>query len=213
VSLGPVTASACQRNLWIAWESPAIRLRAGSARVAGLAGTGRSQRILTQSRVVSHRAGPRWIEALERSARPKGESHVRFHHRRVPEAARSRRDRPRPRRRQLRHRHGGVRVRIELGLQSGLELRADAVGHRLVVRRSATLGPPQRSDETPLTGDTLASVRAAAVAEVGSDATVVRVETDADGHAAYEAHMVKADGTPVTVYVDKSFDVVSVESR
>jgi hypothetical protein len=71
----------------------------------------------------------------------------------------------------------------------------------------------QRSDETELTGDTLASVRAAAVAEVGSDATVVRVETDADGHAAYEAHMVKADGTPVTVYVDKSFDVVSVESR
>jgi uncharacterized membrane protein YkoI len=71
----------------------------------------------------------------------------------------------------------------------------------------------QRSDETPLTGDTLASVRAAAVAEVGNDATVVRVETDADGHAAYEAHMVKADGTPVTVYVDKSFDVVSVETR
>jgi hypothetical protein len=71
----------------------------------------------------------------------------------------------------------------------------------------------QRSDETELTGDTLASVRAAAVAEVGSDATVVRVETDADGHAAYEAHMIKADGTPVTVYVDKSFDVVSVESR
>jgi hypothetical protein len=39
------------------------------------------------------------------------------------------------------------------------------------------------------------------------------VETDADGHAAYEAHMVKADGTPVTVYVDKTFAVVSVESR
>jgi uncharacterized membrane protein YkoI len=70
-----------------------------------------------------------------------------------------------------------------------------------------------RSDETELTGDTLAKVRAAAVAEVGSDATVVRVETDADGHAAYEAHMVKADGTPVTVYVDTSFAVVSVESR
>ena len=41
----------------------------------------------------------------------------------------------------------------------------------------------------------------------------MRVETDADGHAAYEAHMTKADGTPVTVYVDKSFDVVSVETR
>jgi uncharacterized membrane protein YkoI len=71
----------------------------------------------------------------------------------------------------------------------------------------------QRSDETPLTGDTLAKVKAAAVAKVGSDATVVRVETDADGNAAYEAHMVETDGTPVTVYVDKEFEVVSVESR
>jgi len=70
----------------------------------------------------------------------------------------------------------------------------------------------QRSDETPLTGDTLAKVQAAALAEV-PDATIVRVETDADGNAAYEAHVVKADGTPATVYVDKQFDVVSVESR
>jgi hypothetical protein len=70
----------------------------------------------------------------------------------------------------------------------------------------------QRSDETPLTGDTLANVKAAALAEV-PNATIVRVETDADGNAAYEAHVVKADGTPATVYVDKQFDVVSVESR
>jgi hypothetical protein len=71
----------------------------------------------------------------------------------------------------------------------------------------------QRSDETLLTGDTLAKVKAAAVAKVGSSAPIVRIETDADGHAAYEAHMVKSDGTPVTVYVDKSFNVVGVESR
>lgn len=71
----------------------------------------------------------------------------------------------------------------------------------------------QRSDETLLTGNTAAKVKALAVAKVGSDATLVRVETDADGHAAYEAHMVKADGTPVTVYVDKSFTVVGVETR
>ena len=70
----------------------------------------------------------------------------------------------------------------------------------------------QRSDETPLTGDTLAKVKAAALAEV-PNATIVRVETDADGNAAYEAHVVKVDGTPATVYVDKQFDVVSVESR
>jgi hypothetical protein len=41
----------------------------------------------------------------------------------------------------------------------------------------------------------------------------VRVETDADGHSAYEAHLIKEDGTPVTVYVDEQFNVVSVESR
>ena len=70
----------------------------------------------------------------------------------------------------------------------------------------------QRSDETLLTGDTAAKVKALALAKVGG-ATVVRVETDADGHAAYEAHLVKADGTPVTVYVDKSFAVVGVETR
>jgi uncharacterized membrane protein YkoI len=68
----------------------------------------------------------------------------------------------------------------------------------------------QRSDETLLTGDALAKVTAIAQAKVPGG-TIVRVETDADGHAAYEAHMTKADGTPVTVYVDKNFDFVSVE--
>ena len=69
----------------------------------------------------------------------------------------------------------------------------------------------QRSDETLLTGDTASKVQAAAVAKV-SGGTVVRVETDADGNAAYEVHMVSSDGTPVTVYVDKQFDVVRVET-
>jgi uncharacterized membrane protein YkoI len=63
-----------------------------------------------------------------------------------------------------------------------------------------------------LTGDAAAKVKAVALAKV-SGGTIVRVETDADGHAAYEAHMVKADGTPVTVYVDKDFNYVSTESR
>jgi len=54
-------------------------------------------------------------------------------------------------------------------------------------------------------------VRALALAKV-SGGTIVRVETDADGNAAYEAHMVKADGTPVTVYVNKQFEVVSIQT-
>jgi hypothetical protein len=69
----------------------------------------------------------------------------------------------------------------------------------------------QRSDETLLAGDTASKVRALALAKVPGG-TIVRVETDADGHSAYEAHMVKADGTPVTVYVSKAFDVVSVQA-
>jgi uncharacterized membrane protein YkoI len=81
-------------------------------------------------------------------------------------------------------------------------------------------GPPgggapwgqQRSDETLLTGDALTKVTAIAQAKVPGG-TVVRVETDADRNAAYEAHMTKSDGTPVTVYVDKDFNFVSVETR
>jgi len=85
---------------------------------------------------------------------------------------------------------------------------------------AATPAPPdpqnpwggQRSDETLLTGDTAAKVEAAAKAKV-PNGTIVRVETDADGHAKYEAHMTKADGTPATVYVNEQFEVVSVETR
>jgi hypothetical protein len=55
-------------------------------------------------------------------------------------------------------------------------------------------------------------VKAVALAKV-SGGTIVRVETNADGNAAYEAHMTKSDGTPLTVYVDKDFNFVSVETR
>ena len=55
-------------------------------------------------------------------------------------------------------------------------------------------------------------MKAAALAKV-SGGTIVRVETDADGHAKYEAHMTDANGAPVTVNVDENFDVVSTETR
>jgi uncharacterized membrane protein YkoI len=71
--------------------------------------------------------------------------------------------------------------------------------------------PPQREDETLLSGNTEAQVRQAALAKV-SGGTIERVETDADGNAAYEAHMVKSDGSRVTVYVNKSYEVVSVST-
>ena len=75
---------------------------------------------------------------------------------------------------------------------------------------SSTPWGHQRSDETPLTGDALAKVTAIAKAKVPGG-TIVRVETDADGNATYEAHMTKADGSPVTVYVDSSFNYVSTQ--
>jgi hypothetical protein len=77
-----------------------------------------------------------------------------------------------------------------------------------------TAGQPwgrQRSDETPLTGDALAKVKQLALAKVPGG-TVIRVETDADGNAAYEAHLTKADGTPATVYVNKQYQLVGVDS-
>jgi len=75
---------------------------------------------------------------------------------------------------------------------------------------SSTPWGHQRSDETALTGDALAKVTAIANAKVPGG-TIVRVETDADGNATYEAHMTKADGSPVTVYVDSSFNYVSTQ--
>ena len=63
--------------------------------------------------------------------------------------------------------------------------------------------------ETLLTGDTAASVTAAAQAAI-PDGTIIRVETDSDG-SPYEAHVTKADGTQVVVKVDASFAVTATE--
>jgi uncharacterized membrane protein YkoI len=71
--------------------------------------------------------------------------------------------------------------------------------------------PAQRSDETLLSGNAESQVRAAALAKVPGG-TIERIETDADGHAKYEAHMTSASGERVTVSVNASFDVVSVDS-
>jgi uncharacterized membrane protein YkoI len=64
--------------------------------------------------------------------------------------------------------------------------------------------------EELLTGDTAEKAKAAALAAV-PDGTIQRVETDAEG-AVYEAHMVKSDGTQVTVKMDASFNVTGIET-
>lgn len=71
-------------------------------------------------------------------------------------------------------------------------------------------GPdPVRSDETRLSGSDAAAAKAAALKAVPGG-TVYRVETDA-GDAAYEVHMTKADGTLVTVKLETSMAVVTVQ--
>ena len=75
--------------------------------------------------------------------------------------------------------------------------------------REARLAAAPRRD--PADGDAASKVSAAALARVPGG-TIERVETDADGNAKYEAHMTKADGSRVTVYVNADFEVVSVES-
>jgi uncharacterized membrane protein YkoI len=69
----------------------------------------------------------------------------------------------------------------------------------------------QRGDEQVLSGGTAERVRQAALGRI-SGGTIDRLETDADGHAQYEAHMRDADGNRVTVYVNADFEVVGVES-
>ena len=64
--------------------------------------------------------------------------------------------------------------------------------------------------EELLTGDTATQVTDAAQAAV-PDGTIERVETDAEG-ATYEAHVVKADGSHVTVKVNADFSVASIET-
>jgi hypothetical protein len=59
--------------------------------------------------------------------------------------------------------------------------------------------------EAVLTGDTATSVEAAVKAAL-PDATIDRMETDADG-AMYEAHVTLADGSDSTVKLDAAFAI------
>ncbi|WP_427017461.1 hypothetical protein ACQCSX_02195 [Pseudarthrobacter sp. P1] len=64
--------------------------------------------------------------------------------------------------------------------------------------------------EVLLTGDAAAKATASVLA-ADPGATIQRVETDAEG-AAYEAHILTADGSAATVKLDASFTVTSTET-
>ncbi|HEX4679954.1 MAG TPA: hypothetical protein VH210_12215 [Gaiellaceae bacterium] len=66
----------------------------------------------------------------------------------------------------------------------------------------------EQPDESVLADDVLETVKEIALDEVPGG-TLVRVEADADG-VGYLAHMLNADETPMTVYVDPSLDLVDL---
>jgi hypothetical protein len=74
-------------------------------------------------------------------------------------------------------------------------------------------GPHQANGKTEeiLTGDTAAKVEAA-VKSAQPEATIERMETDADG-ATYEAHITEADGTHATVLLDENFTVTETQDQ
>ncbi|WP_427005868.1 hypothetical protein [Pseudarthrobacter sp. H2] len=78
---------------------------------------------------------------------------------------------------------------------------------------AAPRGPHQANGKTEeiLTGDTATKVEAA-VKAAQPDATIERMETDADG-ATYEAHITKADGTHATVLLDANFTVTETQDQ
>src|SRR5205085_908308 len=72
----------------------------------------------------------------------------------------------------------------------------------------------QHARETPLTGDVLAKVTAAAIAKVGGTVDAATTENDSsNADAAYEAHVTKANGSQATVILDKGYAVLSVETH
>jgi uncharacterized membrane protein YkoI len=79
---------------------------------------------------------------------------------------------------------------------------------------TTTATPTPHAPETPLTGDVAAKVKAAAVAKVGGTAVRATTENDSsNADAAYEVHVTNADGSHVTVILDKSYNVLSVETH
>jgi uncharacterized membrane protein YkoI len=78
---------------------------------------------------------------------------------------------------------------------------------------STTVGHSGHAAETPLTGDVLAEVTAAAIAKAGGTVDAATTETvSSNPAAAYEAHVTKSDGTHVTVILDKDANVLGVET-
>jgi uncharacterized membrane protein YkoI len=76
---------------------------------------------------------------------------------------------------------------------------------------ATTAAGTNHGNETDLTGDIAARVKAAVLA-ANARATVENMTTEDDGSAAYEAHITKTDGTHATVKLDANFTVTATEA-
>jgi len=102
---------------------------------------------------------------------------------------------------------------VTAGLLTGAVLAGTHIAGAQTPSSSPSAGSTRsggHAGETALTGTTATKVKAAALKAVPGG-TIIRVETDSDG-SPYEAHVRKADGTEVTVKVDKNFNVTAVEA-
>ena len=106
-------------------------------------------------------------------------------------------------------------------LVTAVAVAATAVSGAAVAGAPRTARPPGRpvraatpstaNPEQALTGTTASKVRAAALAKVPG--SIDRLETNVDGSAPYEAHIVrKSDGAEVEVQVSKDFTVTAVNA-
>jgi uncharacterized membrane protein YkoI len=108
----------------------------------------------------------------------------------------------------------GVAVLAVCGLTgAAVALGAGSASTKATATSTSTTAKPSRTPETPLTGDTLAKVKAAAIAKVGGTVDSATTENDSSNAAAvYEVHLTKADGSHVTVILDKDYNVLTVET-
>jgi hypothetical protein len=88
--------------------------------------------------------------------------------------------------------------------------------HRSNVHHSTTAKSSSTGNgEAPLTGSTLSSASAAAIA-ANPGATVNGASTETDSSlsgAAYEVHITKSDGTKAVVIEDSSFNVLATQTE
>jgi hypothetical protein len=116
---------------------------------------------------------------------------------------------------------GGSALVAALALGGASPALAAKAHHRTHARRhaantstSTTTTGTSRSGETALTGDTLSSASAAALAAVPGG-TVTRASTENDSSlngAAYEVHVTKSDGSHVVVIENASFTVLATQA-